>query len=303
MIRKAVITAAGRGTRQYPATNAVQKELFPVVDLDGITKPTIQIIAEQTLQAGIEAICIVVNPGEGEHLQRHFKGLGLDESENFRKQNKDWILKQSDLLSDLSRRITYVEQKEPNGFGHAVWSARLFTGTDPFLLLLGDHLYLADSGISCIEQTLRGFESVNRTLLPVARTPVSQINLFGTLSGDPDPERAGFYHVIKILEKPDAETARKQLRTPGLSEDQYLTLFGIYALSGRIIDYLGRHVENDIRSGGEIQLTTALQELIEGEGAYALEMNGRRLDMGNPLGYIQTQLALAQRGVFSDRLE
>ena len=303
MITKAVITAAGRGTRQYPATNAVQKELFPVVDLDGIAKPTIQIIAEQAVQAGIEEICIVVNPGEGEQLRRHFKGLGPDEKEGFRRQNKGWILKQSDLLSELNRRITYVEQTEPHGFGHAVWCARRFSGPDPFLLLLGDHLYLSNSPISCIEQAIQGYGQVKTTLLPVVRTPVHQINLFGTLCGEPVPGKAGFYSVRKIIEKPDAETARKQLKTPGLSEDEYLTLFGIYALSGRIMDYLGKHVENDIRSGDEIQLTTALQELIDRDKAYALEINGLRLDMGTPLGYIQTQLALARRGVFGDRLE
>jgi UTP--glucose-1-phosphate uridylyltransferase len=303
MITKAVITAAGRGTRQYPATNAVQKELFPVVDLDGITKPTIQIIAEQAVQAGIEEICIVVNPGEGERLQRHFKELGLNEREGFRKQNKDWILEQSDLLSDLKRRITYIEQPDPHGFGHAVWCARLFTGPDPFLLLLGDHLYLSDSTISCIKQAIRGYEQVKTTLLPVARTPVSQITLFGTVSGDPMPDKTGFYKILRILEKPDAKTAAEQLRTPGLSENEYLTLFGMYVLSDRVMDYLGRHVENDVRSGGEIQLTTALQELIEGQGACAMEIKGQRLDMGTPLGYIQTQLALARRSILGDRLE
>jgi UTP--glucose-1-phosphate uridylyltransferase len=303
MITKAVITAAGKGSRQYPATHAVQKELFPLIDLDGIAKPTIQIIAEQAVKAGIEEICIVVNPGEAEQFQRHFKGLTGKEKEIFRKKNKDWILEQSDRLADLNRRITYIEQPEPHGFGHAVWCARLFTEPDPFLLLLGDHLYLSDSPVSCIEQAIQGFEQVKTTLLPVARTPVNQITLFGTLSGDPIPDKSDFYKVLRILEKPDADRARKQLRTPGLSENEYLTLFGMYVLSDRVMHHLGRHVENDVRSSGEIQLTTALQELIEWEGAYAMEIKGQRLDMGTPLGYIQTQLALAKRGVFGKRLE
>ena len=299
MIKKAVITAAGKGTRQYPATNAVQKELFPLVDLDGIAKPVIQIIAEQALRAGIEDLCIVVNPGESGHFRRHFRGLTGAERPAFEKPGKEWGIRQSGLLEDLGRRIRYVEQAEQHGFGHAVWCAREFAGNDPFLLLLGDHVYISGEDRSCVAQAIGGFERIGKTLLPVVRTPADRLHLFGTLAGDPSEEAPGLYRVKEILEKPDPETARKRLVTPGLPEDLFFTLFGMYALSPGLMDILERHVRDNVRSAGEIQLTPALGELAGTEGSFALEIDGVRLDMGTPLGYIETQLTLAQKGVFS----
>ncbi len=303
MIKKAVITAAGKGTRQYPATNAVQKELFPLVDVDGIAKPTIQIITEQALAAGIEKMCVVVNPGESEKFKQHFDGLSEAERPSFLKPGKEWGLHQSDILDDLKRRIRYVEQTEQHGFGHAVWCAREFVGSDPFLLLLGDHVYVSDSETSCIAQAVKGFDRVGKTLFPVAPTPIDQLHLFGTLAGDPVAEKPGFYRVKEIVEKPTPDVAQSRLVTPGLPEDTFFTLFGMYVLSPKVMDILDRHVEQNVRSGGEIQLTTALEEIVQTEGAYALEMDGQRLDMGTPLGYIETQLALARKGVFARDVE
>jgi UTP--glucose-1-phosphate uridylyltransferase len=303
MIKKAVITAAGKGTRQYPATNAVQKELFPLVDLDGIAKPVIQIIAEQAVRAGIEELCIVVNPGEAGQFKRHFAGLSGRERASFMKKNNSQALEQSDLLNDLKKRIIYIEQTEQHGFGHAVWCARDFTGNDPFLLLLGDHIYLSDSEISCISQTLQEFNRTSLSLFPVCRTPMQELHLFGTVAGDPVPGSSGRYRVREIAEKPDPETARARLRTPGLGPDEFFTLFGMYALTPGVMTVLDRHVKSNVQSGGEIQLTTALQEITASEGAHALEILGRRLDMGTPRGYIETQVSLASRSVFSENMK
>lgn len=302
MIKKAVITAAGKGTRQYPATNAVQKELFPLVDLDGIAKPTIQIVAEQALRAGIEEICIIVNPGEAEQFRRHFVGLEEPERVSFEKKGKAWGLEQSELLLRLKESISYVEQTEQHGFGHAVWCAQSFVNDEPFLLLLGDHVYVSDQE-SCIRQAVCGFEQVEQTLFPVAQTPADQLHLFGTLKGLPVDGQPGLYRVTDIVEKPSPELARQTLATPGLPEDRFFTFFGIYALSPKIMHILEAHVQKNVRSGGEVQLTTALEELNRNEGTFALEIDGQRLDMGTPLGYLETQLTLALKGPFRQAIQ
>jgi len=162
VVRKAVITAAGRGTRQFPATRSVQKELLPLVDRDGIAKPTIQIIVEECLESGVEDICIVVAKGEAGPFQRHFSRLSDDERRAFR--NKEWALAQADALRRMQERITYVEQDSPEGYGHAVYQARAFVGDEPFLLLLGDHIYIPE------RKSRAPSKSSRRTTWPSARS-------------------------------------------------------------------------------------------------------------------------------------
>lgn len=301
MVKKAVITAAGRGTRQYPATNAVQKELFPLVDVDGITKPTIQIIAEQALEAGIEEVCIVIQPGESEPFRKHFTGLREKEKSTFA--DKPWGLKQSDLLDRIKTSITYVEQTEQEGYGHAVYCARQWVGADPFLLLLGDHVYIPESGTPCVVQALQGFETAGKSVYGVSETPVDRLHLFGTVAGERIQDDPPLYNIRRILEKPDASTARRELVTEGLPKDTFLTFFGMHVLTPTLFEVLESHIRNNVRSNGEIQLTTAQAELVRTEGAVAQTIRGQRLDMGTPLGYIETQIALARRGAFAKDVE
>ena len=137
-IRKAVITAAGRGTRMYPATTTIQKEMFPVMDVDGICKPAIQIIIEEALDSGIEEICLVVNPHNRAQIENHFSTPSLEEMRLFK--GKDWALLQMARIQQIAARLHYVVQESPKGYGHAVWCAREFVGDEPFLLMLGDHI-------------------------------------------------------------------------------------------------------------------------------------------------------------------
>lgn len=301
MIRKAVITAAGKGTRMYPGTNAVQKELFPLVDIDGIAKPTIQIIAEQAWAAGIEELCIVVQPGEAEQFRRHFKGLTEPEKNSFK--NKSWGLAQSDLLEKLQKAITYVEQKTQDGFGHAVYCAHEWASREPFMLLLGDHVYHSDSDINCFEQAISVYHEKQKTVYGVHRTPIDKIHLYGTVAGIRDGANPKLYALDRMVEKPDETYARAHLVTAGLPENFFLTFFGIYLFTPGIFDVLKDHIDRDVRSRGEIQLTTAQHELMRAEGAYGLEIEGEKLDMGTPLGYVQTQLALARKGVFKEQYQ
>src|SRR5580704_995811 len=155
-VRKAVITAAGRGSRQYPASTAVQKEMFPLVDRDGLAKPVIQIIGEEAIDSGIEEICIITQPGEEKQYRDYFRRMSDDEAKRFR--GKDWAILESEKLGAFGERLHFAEQHTPEGFGHAVYQAREFVGNEPFLLLLGDHVYISDTKDRCARQLIKIFE-------------------------------------------------------------------------------------------------------------------------------------------------
>lgn len=301
MIKKAVITAAGKGTRQYPATNAVQKELFPLIDRDGVAKPTIQIIVEEVMAAGVQEIAVIVQPGEERQFKQHFVGLAPAEQGAFR--SKPWGWEQSDKLEQMRRAITYLHQTEQRGFGHAVHCAAEWANGEPVLLLLGDHVYLSDENRSCVRQVIEVFERRGQSVLGVQRTPVEHLHLFGVVGGKPLADDARAYQLDRIIEKPSADQARRHLQVVGLPADQFLAIFGIYLLTPAILQILAENIRLDRREGGEIQLTTALAELIAREGAVGYEVAGRRLDMGTPLGYLQTQLALGMAGILAPELE
>jgi UTP--glucose-1-phosphate uridylyltransferase len=155
-VRKAVITAAGKGTRQYPASTAVQKEMFPMVDRDGLTKPVIQIIGEEAIDSGIEQLCIITQPGEEQQYREYFRRMGDEEVRAFR--GKDWAILESEKLGAFGERLSFVEQQTPEGFGHAVYQAKKWVGDEPFLLLLGDHVYVSDTKDRCARQLIRVYE-------------------------------------------------------------------------------------------------------------------------------------------------
>ena len=291
-VRKAVITAAGRGTRQYPASSTVQKEMFPLVDRDGLTKPTIQIIAEEALDSGIEELCIVTAPGDEEQYRQHFRGLSGQLLSAYK--GKEWALRESERLADIDRRLTYATQETQEGYGHAVYCARDFVGDEPFLLLLGDHVYISGTAERCSQQVLLVFEREGATVSAVKRTPEERLHLFGTVQGRPigDPTDR-LYEVTAIREKPSPDYADEHLRTPGLRRGEYLCFFGMQVFTPAIFDCLEYHVRHDIRERGEIQLTSSQEMLRQRERYLAYEAVGDRYDMGVPYGYVETQIALA----------
>ena len=292
-VRKAVITAAGRGTRQYPASSTVQKEMFPLVDVDGLTKPTIQIIAEEALDAGIEELCIVTAPGDEEMYRGHFQGLSEDLLPAFR--GKDWALQESERLARIERALSYTTQLTPEGYGHAVYAAREWVGDEPFLLLLGDHVYVSSdpAGRRCARQVVDVFEQAGQTISAVKRTPERLLHLFGTVRGEPLPGQDGAYRVKAMAEKPAPERAAQELRTPGLRPGEYLCFFGMHVFTPAIFDCLAYNIEHDVREKGEFQLTSAQAMLADREPYLAYETQGERYDMGVPFGLAETQLALA----------
>src|SRR5262245_48350225 len=151
-ITKAVITAAGRGARQYPASDTVQKAMLPMVDSDGLTKPVLQIIAEEALESGIEEICVITAPGDEAYYRRHFEAYAATLQSSFR--GVEWAEAQSRRLNELEHRLRFRVQATPEGYGHAVWCARDFAGGSPSLLLLSDHVYISRSSVRCARQLL-----------------------------------------------------------------------------------------------------------------------------------------------------
>src|ERR671931_1141822 len=292
-VRKAVITAAGRGTRQYPASSTVQKEMFPLVDVEGLTNPTIQIIAEEALDAGIEQLCIVTAPGDEEMYRRHFRSLSEDLLPAF--EGKEWALQESERLARIEQALDYVTQPSPEGYGHAVYCAREWVGAEPFLLLLGDHVYLSSDpqGRRCARQVVDVFERTGQTVSAVKRTPEHLLHLFGTVRGEPLEGEEGLYRVVAMVEKPSPARAAQELRTPGLAPGEYLCFFGMQVFTPAIFDCLAYNIRHDVSEKGEFQLTSAQALLATHEPYLAFEARGERFDMGVPFGLVETQLALA----------
>jgi UTP--glucose-1-phosphate uridylyltransferase len=296
-VRKAVITAAGKGTRQYPASTAVQKEMFPMVDRDGLTKPVIQIIGEEALDAGIEEICIITQPGEEKFYREYFKRLDDDMVKAFH--GKDWAILESEKLGAFGERLHFAEQHSPEGFGHAVYQAREFVGDEPFLLLLGDHIYISDSKDRCARQLIKVFEQyMLDAVTGVQPTLERHLHLFGVIQGEPVDTARGIFRSKLIIEKPSIEVAREQLVTPGLPAGNYLAHFGMHVFSPRIFDSLEYLITQDLREKGEIQLTAAQEHLRRQTDKYwAVIAQGQRYDTGIPYGLMETQLALALNGI------
>lgn len=290
-VRKAVITAAGMGTRHFPATQTFQKEMMPLVDRDGTTKPTIQIILEEALESGIEEFCLVISPATERQFRDHFRGLAAHQEPFFR--GKAWALEEAEKLEDLGRRIVYVVQERQEGYGHAVFCARDFAGEDPFLLLLGDHVFISGTKKPCSRQVIDVYSQFEAPVSGVQRTGEDLLHLFGTLTGKRVATDPNVYDVSLIVEKPGMEYAEEHLRVAGLRRGEYLCFFGVHVFPPELFAILEHHVRNDIRERGEIQLTSSL-ELLRGQGRYlAAEVDGERYDMGVPFAFIQTQLALA----------
>ena len=296
-VRKAVITAAGRGTRQYPASTAVQKEMFPLVDRDGLTKPVVQIIGEEAIDSGIEEICIITQPGEEKLYRDYFRRLDDDMVKSFR--GKDWAILESEKLGEFGERLHFAEQLTPEGFGHAVYQAKAFVGDEPFLLLLGDHVYISDIKDRCALQLIKVYEEFQCDVVTGVQPTVERLlHMFGVVKGEPLEPARGIYKAELILEKPSTETARAKLITPMLPAGNYLAHFGMYVFTPRIFDSIEHMIKNDIREKGEIQLTTAQEHLRQQVDKYwAVVTQGQRYDTGIPYGLMETQLALALNGV------
>jgi len=294
-IRKAVITAAGRGVRLYPVADTVQKGMLPLVDRDGLAKPVIQIISEEALESGIEEICIVCAPGDEQQYRAQLARLHDSLLTGYA--GEPWARGQAAGLETLLHRLSFAVQEEPLGYGHAVYCAREFVGEESFLLLLGDHLYIsAIEGQRCAQQLIQLATQEDCAVAAVNPTREYLVSHYGTLSGKRIPDLPGVYQIEKIVEKPSISFAEIQLQTPGLRAGHYLCLFGMHVLPHRIFTLLEKEMkQNSVAQGGH-QLTPALQELANREKYLAAELRGDRYDIGAKFGLLQAQIALGMAG-------
>ena len=257
-IRKAVITAAGSNQRALPLQTLIH---------DGVEKSVLSILIEQVLTANIDEICVVVWPGDE---TRYAQAAG-----------------------NLGGGVRFIPQQQPRGYGHAIYCARNFVAGEPFLHLVGDHLYVsaAKPGVQRLVE-LAEHESCSAS--GVQPTHERLLSRFGAVAGRRMSGQPGVYRVETVLEKPTPTEAEQRLMVPGIRAGYYLCFFGIHVLTPTVIEILGRKLASD--SGGAVTLSTALAELARHEQYLALEDTGRRYDLGARYGLLTAQLALALNG-------
>jgi UTP-glucose-1-phosphate uridylyltransferase/mevalonate kinase len=289
-VRKAVIPAAGFGTRLFPASKATKKELFPVLDRDGIAKPAILLIVEEALQAGIEKVIIIVQKDDLPDFQSFFNTqISIENYNKLSPQFQEY----SQRILEMGQHVSFVIQNTQEGFGHAVYSAHKAVSSEPFLLMLGDHIYRSSTDISCARQLMDAYQQHGKSVVGLRLTPAEKIANFGTVTGVwVEPNQ--LLNITEFAEKPTLEYAQNNLRISGVPEDQYLTVFGQYILSPEVFTYLEEHINNNIRHHGEFQLTVALDRLRQDEGFLGLVIQGSRYDIGLPDSYLETLNAYRQ---------
>ena len=294
-VKKAVIPAAGFGTRLFPASKAIKKELFPIIDRQGRAKPVIMAIVEEAISAGIEEVCLIVQSGDRKLFEEFFSAP--PRVENFNK------LSRADqeycrYLLDLGHRITLVTQDVQEGFGHAVFCAREWVGDEPFLLMLGDHLYASDGEPPCAQQLLEVYDRVGHSVVGLKITPASEIHKFGCVNGIWQEHRS-LLSVSAFHEKPDIDYAREHLHVEGLEANQFLTLFGQYVITPNIFRYLEEHITHNVRERGEFQLTSCLDKLRQEEGFSGYLVKGKCFDIGVPEAYRKSMIDLQKAYLLS----
>ncbi|MDW8516020.1 UTP--glucose-1-phosphate uridylyltransferase GalU [Priestia flexa] len=265
-VRKAIIPAAGLGTRFLPATKAMPKEMLPIVD-----KPTIQYIVEEAIESGIEDIIIVTGKGK-RAIEDHFD-YAPELENNLIEKEKFELLEKVRQSSNVD--IHYIRQKEPKGLGHAVWCARNFIGNEPFAVLLGDDIVQAET--PSLRQLMNEYENTLSSVIGVQTVGDDQTHRYGIV--DPISNEGRRYQVNTFVEKPAPGTAPSNL-----------AIMGRYVFTPEIFKFLE---EQEIGAGGEIQLTDAIQKLNEIQRVFAYDFEGKRFDVGEKLGFIETTLEFA----------
>lgn len=260
-IKKALITAAGRHQRTLP--------LQTLVDRDGTPKTALAIIVEEALAAGVEEVGVVIHPGDA-------PAYGV-------------------AAGTHAPRLRFIEQHEPRGYGHAVACGHPFTGSEPFLLLVGDHVYLPAEGRGCARQLVEAAVAADGAVSAVQATHESKLPYFGAIGGRRVPGQSGLCEITEVLEKPTPTEAEQRLLVPGLRAGHYLCFFGMHVLTPTVMELLGELLGAGSNTPG-VHLSTALGRLAARERYLALEVRGRRHDIGAKYGLLTAQLGLSLAG-------
>jgi UTP--glucose-1-phosphate uridylyltransferase len=267
-VRKAVITAAGRGQRALP--------LQALVDRDGVTKSALQIILQEAASTGVDQIGLVIAPGD----QKAY----------------------AEAAGPLGRLLEFVEQPEPRGYGHALHCARGFVGDEPFLHLVSDHLYLSRGPTACAQQLVEVAQSQACAVSAVQATRESMLPYYGAVGGRRESGLDDLYEIDAVVEKPTPTEAEQRLIVPGLRAGHYLCFFGMHVLTPAVMRILSQLIADPpAASGRPVQLSDALAQLAQRERYLAVELKGVRQNIGVTYGLLMAQLALALDG--NDRQE
>ncbi|EFR31005.1 UTP--glucose-1-phosphate uridylyltransferase GalU [Eremococcus coleocola] len=278
-VKKAIIPAAGYGTRFLPATKAMPKEMLPIID-----KPTIQYIVEEAVEAGIEDIIIITGKSK-RAIEDHFD-RNIELENDLESKGKLEMLESVQHASNLAN-IYFIRQKQMKGLGDAIYTARTFIGDEPFAVLLGDDIVVHEEGdLPAIQQLIEEYEQTGSSVIGVQTVPEDQTHRYGVI--DPISKDGRLYEVANFVEKP----------APGTAPSNQ-AIMGRYVLTPQIFDYLAK---KKVGAGGEIQLTDAIQMLNQVQDVYAYDFVGKRYDVGEKLGFIKTTIDFALEREFADEI-
>lgn len=267
-VRKAVIPAAGFGTRFLPATKSIPKEMFPIID-----KPVIHYAVEEAIKAGITEIVFIT--GRGKRAIEDYFDHAYELEDQLKKSGKNELLKQVEGISDLAN-ISYIRQKEPLGLGHAVLRAKELIGDEPFAIILPD--MLVDSDVPYMKQVMDAYEKTGKSVIGFKETTRDKVSLYGI--ADP-AEEGDLFKLRGVVEKPSPEEAPSNLY-----------IFGRYIMTPEIFKYLEQTKPG---KNGEIQLTDAIQQIIKTDGAYGVKLIGEDYDTGEKIGFVKATIAFAMK--------
>jgi UTP--glucose-1-phosphate uridylyltransferase len=291
-IRKAVVPMAGLGTRLFPASHAVKKELFPIVGADGIARALFHYHLIALDAAGIEEMCLIVQPGD-ETVVRHYLD-GPDEAYLKRLESYAALRHEAGEMRRLSQRVRFVDQRTQEGYGHAVFQTRAFAAGDPVLLCLGDHLFRGRGTSPYRELADIGAAANGRSVSAVNRIGPAELKGYGTIAGTRRAEDPRLIDVSLIIEKPDEATARAKLLVDGLPPDTWLGWLGMHVLGPGIYDVLDQMIRDDVRDRGEFQLTRAQELQRQREGYLAVELDDvDRFDFGTAQDFVKSANAFS----------
>jgi UTP--glucose-1-phosphate uridylyltransferase len=286
-VRRAIVPAAGLGTRHFPASRAVKKELFPVVGPDGIARALIHYHFLELIQAGIEQICVIVQPGEDRAIRSYL--AGPDEAYLGRLSKTPALQAEARQMREILGRVHFAVQQTQEGYGHAVYQTKSFAAGEPVLLCLGDHLFRGAPVSPYRELIEAAAISEGRSVSAVNRISPAELKGFGTIAGRRRPQQPRLIDVSLIIEKPDVSTARAKLRVDSLPDDVFLGWFGMHLLAPSIYDVLEKMIRDNVRDNGEFQLTRAQELQRKQDGYLALEMtNAQRFDFGVPDDFLHS---------------
>ncbi|NMA43906.1 MAG: UTP--glucose-1-phosphate uridylyltransferase [Oligosphaeraceae bacterium] len=291
-IRKALIPLAGLGTRLFPGSKAVKKELFPLITPDGRCQCLLQRLLGEAFSAGIDELGLIVRPGDEELFAALFKPL----DGAVYKRLDDTARAEEELLVSYGKRVSYIVQEHQEGFGHAVYCAKDWIGGEAFLLMLSDHIYMTASEQSCAKQLLHAFAANGgKSMLSLYAVPGEKVQHYGTAGGNWLEGQNNCLQINQFIEKPSLETARKLLRTSRLPEDSFLCVYGQYALNAEIFELLEKQIAANERERGEFQLSSALTKLAVQGRLLGYVVEGKHYDTGRPMTYLQSLVDFASQ--------